>query len=276
MAALAPPAAHFAMCGAARPASSLVRPTTFKTTVLRISGGCLQLPTSNSQPPISTPNSQLPTPNSQLPQRRGSMERGEMWSKRTTGGFHPTGASLAPREVAVGSWELNRSPCSRTLSGADCLQHPLVFAGDRLEHVELQAGGQHVPRVRLDLQMPGRAGPQHVAEHVRHVTLCRPEQIVLAGEERDVEVDAPVPRLRRRLVLEGVGKIEKVSQRSIGALDHLVKIGRVGEGPQPLGEALRLARILRERDVERGAELHAADLDAGAANPRDRRARVLE
>ena len=52
-----------------------------------------------------------------------------------------------------------------------------------------------------------------------------------------------------------------------------MQVGRVGERAQPVHDRRRRVLVGRDRDVERGAELHAADLDARVANPFQRRAR---
>ena len=56
----------------------------------------------------------------------------------------------------------------------------------------------------------------------------------------------------------------------VAVLHDLVQVGRVGEGPQPARDAIRLGPIGGEDHVESGAELHAPDLDPRRANPLDR------
>ena len=75
---------------------------------------------------------------------------------------------------------------------SDGLQHPIVFAGDRLAEIELEPGRQDVPGVGFDLEMRGKALLLREADHLLDVILRRAKGVVVAREERYVKVDPPV------------------------------------------------------------------------------------
>ena len=79
--------------------------------------------------------------------------------------------------------------------------------------------------------------------------------------------------IRRRA--EGVVQIWKVRERAIPAVDDLVQVGRVGEGPQPLDDPLAVVCSRRNSDVDRGAQLDTSDANPAAMEAIERSGGVL-
>src|SRR5439155_24809627 len=93
--------------------------------------------------------------------------------------------SMTPR-AGAGSWqrEAGRS--------FELIQHPPIFALDRIQQIDLEPRREHVPRVGLDLEVPGKARPAREIEDLADVILRRSKAFVLAREERHVKVDPPL------------------------------------------------------------------------------------
>ena len=164
---------------------------------------------------------------------------------------------------------------------------PIRTPRDRGAEIELQALGEDLPRIRLDLEMLRERVAACLGQHGPDDILARAEPVVLGREERHVKVNAPFPDLARvspgrrggrpptLLRPERLGQIRKSPEGSVAALDDLVQIGGLGERMKPRGDRHALGRLPGQRHGQGRAELHAADADARRAKPRERGRGIL-
>ena len=130
--------------------------------------------------------------------------------------------------------------------------------------------GQHVPGIRLDLEMrTDRVAAQEVNQRDQMV-LRRVEASHRIQKDWHVEVDPPFTRLatpRRRLRTghrrQGVRQIGVVGQPARRSLDDLVQVGGLGERSKLVD---RSTVPDAKRQSQRRADLHLEDSDPGVSN----------
>src|SRR5947207_1049305 len=90
---------------------------------------------------------------------------------------------VSPQRLGTGNWALETS-CQLT-------QHPPILPLDRVQQIDLQSLGQHVPGVGFDLEVVGEPGTTCEIEDLAHIVLRRSESFVIVRKERHVEMYAP-------------------------------------------------------------------------------------